>query len=61
MYVYVAGISTGTFLLLLTLSLLATLVAPYVQNSPLVKKLPGIIFLALGSYSMYKFLFSLNT
>ena len=56
MYIYVAGISTGTFLLLLSLSLLANLVAPYVQNSPLVKKLPGLIFLALGGYSMYKFL-----
>ena len=56
-YIYVSGISTGTFLLLLTLSLLANLVAPFVQNSQLVKKLPGLIFLALGLYSMFKFPF----
>jgi threonine/homoserine/homoserine lactone efflux protein len=56
MYVYVSGISTGTFLLLLTLALLAKFVAPFVQNSAIIKKLPGFIFLTLGIYSMVQFI-----
>lgn len=56
MYWYVSGISTGTFLLLLTLALLAKFVAPYVQNSTIIKKLPGFIFLVLGIYSMVQFI-----
>lgn len=52
--IYVAGISTGTFLLLAVVTQFGARFAFVQSNKFIVYRVPGIIFLALGIYTFYK-------
>lgn len=54
-YLYALAISLGTFALLALVAVLAKKVAPLLQHSQLVKKLPGWIFIALGLYTFWQY------
>lgn len=51
MALYVAGISTGTFLLLYLVARLARHFSHWLRNPIIVYRLPGIIFILLGLYT----------
>lgn len=50
---YIAGISSGTFLLLLTIILLASKYSLILNNHFIVNKIPGLIFIGMGLWSIY--------
>lgn len=52
--IYVAGISTGTFLLLYLVARLAGRFSHWLQNPVLVYRLPGVIFILLGLYTFIR-------
>ncbi|MBL6449716.1 LysE family transporter [Fulvivirga sp. 29W222] len=54
-FVYVLGISVGTFFLLALLALLAKKLRPIIAESEFVKLIPGIVFLILGSYALLQY------
>ena len=54
MCLYVAGISTGTFLLLYLVARLAGRFSHWLQNPLLVYRLPGVIFILLGIYTFVR-------
>jgi len=54
--IYIAGISAGTLVLLSLLAILAEKAAHLIKNQSLVKKVPGIVLLSLGVYSLSEFL-----
>jgi len=54
--IYIAGISAGTLLLLSLLALLSGKAAPLIKNQSMIKKVPGIVLLSLGIYSLSEFL-----
>lgn len=54
-FVYVLGISVGTFFLLALLALLAKKLRPVIAKSELIKVIPGVVFLLLGSYALLQF------
>ena len=53
---YVMGVSLGTFVLLISLSKIATGIGFRYKDSSLLKIIPAIVFLILGIYSLMKFL-----
>ncbi|MFY0600401.1 MAG: LysE family transporter [Cyclobacteriaceae bacterium] len=55
-WVYLTGISTGTFALLLTVRFIGAKFQRVADNSFLVQKIPGIIFIVLGAYNLYDWL-----
>ena len=57
-YFYALAISLGTFVLLVLVAILAKKVAPLLQHSQLVKKLPGWIFILLGLYTFWQYFIS---
>ena len=54
--IYIAGISAGTLVLLSLLAILSEKAAPLIKNQSLIKKIPGIVLLSLGVYSLAEFL-----
>lgn len=54
---YILGTSVGAMVLLVLFALMAQKLAPYVKNSPLIKRIPGFTLLALGFYSLMQYLF----
>ena len=50
---YLAGISSGTFILLMTILKLGSKFATIADNPFLVHKLPGLIFIGLGCYNLF--------
>lgn len=52
--VYVAGISTGTFLLLLLVIQLGAKLSSIQHNRFVIYRLPGIIFVCMGIYTFYQ-------
>lgn len=55
-WIYLIGLSTGTFCLLLTVSVLGSKFTKVADNHFLVHKVPGITLLILGSYFLFKLL-----
>ncbi|MEO1049097.1 MAG: LysE family transporter [Bacteroidota bacterium] len=55
MFTYVAGISLGTFSLLMLLALLAKKISRHLNKGPLIAKIPGFVFLALGIYALVEY------
>ena len=55
LYIYVLGISLGTFGLLAVLAYLASMASSLTKQNRLVNLLPGLIFLGLGLYSFFEF------
>ncbi len=55
-WIYIAGISVGTFVLLWLLAILAKRVAHLIQNEVMIKRIPGLVLLMLGLYSVYQFI-----
>lgn len=53
LFIYVTGISIGTFLLVVTVAYLSHRFQKVVENKNLVSKIPGIVFLSMGLYSFY--------
>lgn len=53
LFVYVAGISAGTFMLMATVVYLSRRFQRVVENRKVVNRIPGIVLLALGLYSFY--------
>ncbi len=51
---YITGISTGTFLLLLTIIVLTSKYALVLNNHFVVYKVPGLIFIGMGLWSIYQ-------
>ncbi len=51
---YITGISTGTFLLLLTIIVLASRYSLILNNHFLVHKVPGLIFIGMGLWSFFQ-------
>jgi threonine/homoserine/homoserine lactone efflux protein len=51
-WIYLVGISTGTFLLLLSILVIGKRFQQIADNQFLVHKLPGLIFIALGIYNV---------
>lgn len=54
-FVYILGISTGTFFLLALLALLGKKLRPFLLKKNMVQLIPGIIFLLLGAYSLLQY------
>lgn len=54
-FVYVLGVSVGTFFLLAILALLAKNLRPVIVKSERIKLIPGFIFLLLGSYALLQY------
>jgi threonine/homoserine/homoserine lactone efflux protein len=52
---YILGTSVGAMLLLTLLALLGYRLGPGLHNNVLVKRVPGIVLLALGVYAFYKY------
>lgn len=55
-WIYLVGISTGTFCLLLTVNVLGQKFTNIADNQFLVHKLPGLIFIGLGLYNLVDWL-----
>ncbi len=55
-WLYISGISTGTFLLLTTIMLLTSRYSLLLNNHFIVYHVPGLIFIAMGLWSMYQWL-----
>jgi len=55
-FVYVLGISSGTFALLALLALLAHKLSSFSRENRLVGLLPGIVFILLGVYALIQYL-----
>lgn len=55
-WIYLAGLSSGTFFLLLTVDALGKRFSNVASNPFLVKKIPGIILLLMGGYFLVKIL-----
>jgi threonine/homoserine/homoserine lactone efflux protein len=53
---YILGTSVGALLLLFLFAVLASKLAGYVKNSKMVKRIPGIVLLALGAYAFFNYL-----
>ncbi|WP_258100281.1 LysE family translocator [Marinoscillum pacificum] len=53
-WIYLTGLTIGTFLLLLTVNRLGRKFTNIASNQFLVHKVPGIAFLGLGLYNMYQ-------
>lgn len=56
-WVYLIGISTGTFVLLLTIMKAGLKFKTLAKNAFLVYRLPGIIFISLGLYNLFDWLY----
>jgi threonine/homoserine/homoserine lactone efflux protein len=54
---YILGTSVGAMILLTLFALLAKKLARYINNSKMVKRIPGFTLLALGIYAFIKYLF----
>lgn len=54
---YILGTSVGAMLLLTSFTFMAIRLAPYVQQSRIVKILPALMLLLLGLYAFTKYLF----
>lgn len=54
---YIFGTSVGAMILLTLFALLAKKLARYINNSKMVKRIPGFTLLALGIYAFIKYLF----
>ena len=55
-WLYISGISAGTFLLLTTIILLTSRYSLLLNNHFIVYRVPGLIFIAMGLWSMYQWL-----
>lgn len=53
LFIYVTGISIGTFLLVVTVAYLSNRFQTVVENKNIISKVPGIVFLSMGLYSFY--------
>ncbi len=53
-WIYISGLTVGTFLLLLTVNRLGSKFTNIANNQCLVHKVPGITFLGLGLYNIYQ-------
>ncbi|HCX21480.1 MAG: hypothetical protein CMB80_06600 [Flammeovirgaceae bacterium] len=53
-WIYISGLTVGTFLLLLTVNRLGSKFTNIANNQCLVHKVPGIAFLGLGLYNIYQ-------
>jgi len=53
---YIVGISTGTFLLLLTIIVLTARYSLFLNNQFIVYKVPGLIFIGMGLWSVYQWI-----
>ena len=53
LFVYVTGIAVGSFLLMVTVTYLSHRFQSLVENQRIVNKIPGIVFLSMGLYSLY--------
>ncbi|MBT1706014.1 LysE family translocator [Chryseosolibacter indicus] len=56
---YLFGVSLGAFILLIVLAALAKRIATRFKDNPIIKKMPGIMLLALGFYALFEYV--LNT
>ena len=54
---YITGIAFGTFLLLSTIILLASKYSIVLNNRFLVYKVPGLIFIAMGGWAFYQWIY----
>jgi len=54
---YIFGTSVGAMILLTLFALLTKKLARYINNSKMVKRIPGFTLLALGIYAFIKYLF----
>jgi len=55
-FIYLAGISSGTLALLMTITFLASKASKFIQNQERAKKIPGFVLLGLGVYSLAQLL-----
>lgn len=55
-WAYIIGISLGTFLLLITIIFLTARSSVVLNNNFIVYKVPGIIFICMGLWSMYQWI-----
>ncbi|MEQ8811268.1 MAG: LysE family transporter [Imperialibacter sp.] len=53
LFIYVAGISAGTFALMASVAYLSNRFQKVVENRKTVNKIPGIVLLTMGLYSFY--------
>ncbi len=56
-WIYLTGVSTGTFALLLTIRQIGAKFIAIANNQFLVYKIPGITFLCLGGYNLFNWFF----
>lgn len=54
---YVFGTSVGALVLLMLVIFFAQRLAPYINNSQLIKTIPGMVLLALGLYALVRYFF----
>ena len=54
--IYISGISVGTFVLLVLLTLLGTKLGPFFRQNKLVNIIPGLVFLILGAYALFQYI-----
>jgi len=54
---YISGISTGTFLLLISIVFLAAKYSIILNNHFLVYRVPGLLFIGMGGWSLYQWMF----
>lgn len=55
-WAYVIGLALGTFILMVTVDLLGSKFQRVADNSFLVHKVPGILFIMMGLYNIYEFM-----
>lgn len=55
-FIYLAGISTGTLALLMTITFVVSKASRLIQNQERAKKIPGFVLLGLGLYSLAQLL-----
>ncbi len=53
---YISGISAGTFLLLATITLLASKYSIVLNKPFLVYRVPGLVFLSMGGWALYQWI-----
>jgi threonine/homoserine/homoserine lactone efflux protein len=57
---YLFGVSLGVFTLLVSVAYLAKKVIVLFKQSTFIKKIPGLVMLALGSYALIRYLIMIN-
>ena len=55
-FAYIAGISVGTFVLLVLLAMLSRKIGSFFKESVLIQILPGIVFIVLGVVALLQYL-----